>query len=74
MAGAVWGTPMAIRVGLHHVTEYHYDREVALGPHTIRLRPCVHSRTPILAYSLKVLPEPHFENWQQDPFGNWAGR
>ena len=65
---------MAIRVGLHHVTEYRYDREVNLSPHVIRLRPCVHTRTPVLAYSLKILPENHFINWQQDPFGNWAAR
>ncbi len=65
---------MAIRVGLHHITEYRYDREVALSPHVVRLRPCVHSRTPVPAYSLKVLPEPHFLNWQQDPFGNWVAR
>jgi uncharacterized protein (DUF2126 family)/transglutaminase-like putative cysteine protease len=66
--------PMAIRVGLHHVTEYRYDREVTLSPHVIRLRPCVHSRTPVLAYSLNVEPRGHFINWQQDPFGNWAAR
>ncbi len=65
---------MAIRVGLHHVTEYRYDREVGLSPHVIRLRPCVHSRTPVLAYSLGIEPANHFINWQQDPFGNWNAR
>lgn len=65
---------MAIRVGLHHVTEYRYDREVNLSPHVVRLRPCVHSRTPVLAYSLSIEPANHFINWQQDPFGNWNAR
>ena len=35
---------MAIRVALHHYTEYAYDRPVSLSPHVFRLRPAVHSR------------------------------
>lgn len=65
---------MAIRVALNHRTIYHYDRAINLGPQTIRLRPAPHARTPIKAYSLKVRPENHFINWQQDPFSNYSAR
>src|SRR5262245_17289363 len=65
---------MAIRVSLHHVTEYRYDRPVTIQPHVVRLRPAPHCRTPILAYSLRVHPEPHFLNWQQDPYSNYLAR
>ena len=65
---------MAIRVAIKHKTTYHYDRPVSLSPHIFRLRPAVHSRTPIEAYSFKISPKEHFINWQQDPFGNYQAR
>jgi len=65
---------MTIRVALNHQTRYRFDRPVKLWPHEIRLRPAAHSRTPISGYSLKVSPEKHFINWQQDAFGNWLAR
>jgi transglutaminase-like putative cysteine protease len=65
---------MSIRIALHHKTHYRFDRLVKATPHTVRLRPAAHTRTPIEAYSLKVLPPKHFINWQQDPFGNYLAR
>lgn len=65
---------MSIHVALRHTTVYTFDRRVTLSPHVVRLRPAPHSRTPILAYTLKITPETHFINWQQDPFGNYLAR
>ncbi len=65
---------MAIRVALNHKTKYTYDHLVTFEPHVIRLRPAAHCRTPIVSYSLRVTPEPHYLNWQQDPYGNYLAR
>jgi len=65
---------MGIRVALNHSTRYTYDRAVTMMPHIVRLRPAPHTRTPVLSYSLKIEPEGHFLNWQQDPYSNHLAR
>ncbi|WP_250462724.1 DUF2126 domain-containing protein [Microbulbifer litoralis] len=65
---------MTTRVALRHTTEYRFDRAVTLAPHTLRLRPTPHARTPVSAYTLRIEPAEHCINWQQDPFGNYQAR
>ncbi len=63
-----------MRIHLHHVTHYQYDRVVTLGPQLVRLHPTPHCRSRISSYALTVQPPSHFINWQQDPLGNHLAR
>ena len=74
LPGAATLPGVTIRVALEHRTTYTFAEPVEVFPHTVRLRPAPHSRTPIAAYSLNVSPREHFINWQQDPFGNYLAR
>jgi uncharacterized protein (DUF2126 family)/transglutaminase-like putative cysteine protease len=65
---------MGIQVALNHRTQYRYDRPITLGPQVVRLRPAAHCRTPILSYSLNIIPNKHYIHWQQDQHGNHQAR
>ena len=65
---------MTIRVAIRHHTDYRFDRQVALGPHVLRMKPAPHSRTRIESYSMTIEPGGHFINWQQDAYANHLAR
>ncbi|OAP37792.1 IMP dehydrogenase [Sinorhizobium glycinis] len=65
---------MSIKASIYHLTHYKYDRPVRLSPQIIRLKPAAHSKTKVISHSLKVSPENHFVNLQQDPYGNYLAR
>ncbi|MGV0877783.1 transglutaminase family protein [Martelella sp. FLE1502] len=65
---------MSIKAAIYHLTHYKYDKPVNLGPQIIRLKPASHSKTKVISHSLKVKPDNHFVNLQQDPYGNYQAR
>ncbi|RUT34903.1 transglutaminase family protein [Arsenicitalea aurantiaca] len=65
---------MSIKAAVYHLTHYRYDRPVILQPQIIRLQPAPHSKTKVLSHSLRVSPDKHFVNFQQDPYGNHLAR
>ncbi len=65
---------MSIKAAIYHLTHYKYDNPVNLGPQIIRLKPAAHSKTKVISHALKVTPENHFVNLQQDPYGNYQAR
>jgi uncharacterized protein (DUF2126 family)/transglutaminase-like putative cysteine protease len=65
---------MSIKAAIYHRTHYKYDRPVILAPQIIRLQPAPHSKTKVLSHSLRVTPNLHFVNTQQDPYGNFLTR
>lgn len=65
---------MGNKVALKHRTQYLYDKAVSLGPQVIQLRPAPHARTPVLSYSLRIVPEEHVLHWQLDVHHNRVAR
>src|SRR5579863_3176408 len=65
---------MELQVALKHRTRYQYGKAVSLGPQTIRLRPALHCRTPVLSYSLDITPPDHLLIWQFDASSNQQAR
>ena len=59
-----------MRIALHHVTEYLYDRPVALGPQIIRLCPASHYSGQLHSYSMRVEPRNADIRWHTDAFAN----
>ena len=66
---------MAMRVALHHVTRYRYDRPVTLvaARGAAAARAALPHADPRAIRSASSRAD-HFLNWQQDPYGNYLAR
>jgi len=61
---------MVRAVTITHVTTYRYDRQVLMGPQTIRLSPAPHAAARILRHAVVVEPGNHSLFHRRDPQGN----
>ena len=59
---------------VQHSTTYHYPNAVRLEPHTFRLRPRMTTTQRLLAFQIKILPEPEGTTECLDQDGNLALR
>lgn len=55
---------------VHHTTLYRYRREVAFGPHRMMFLPQEGHDQRVLAFDLKIAPEPAGIRWSNDVLGN----
>jgi transglutaminase-like putative cysteine protease len=58
------------RLTIHHNTVYRYGQPVAFGEHRSMLRPRDSHDLRVIAYDLRIVPEPMSLRWIHDVFGN----
>jgi transglutaminase-like putative cysteine protease len=58
------------RLTIHHKTVYRYTHPVAFGEHRSMLRPRDSHDLRVIAYDLRIVPEPMSLRWIHDVFGN----
>lgn len=63
-----------MHIDVEHLTTYSYSEPVALGPHTVRLRPRPDGSLRELDYALAVEPAPALRSEQLDAAGNLVTR
>ena len=63
-----------MQFNIRHITTYHYDRPVHLGPHIVRLKPRDDGRQRLLDYQCAVTPEPVLQSDVLDAAGNQVTR
>jgi transglutaminase-like putative cysteine protease len=63
-----------MQIDVEHLTTYSYSEPVALGPHTVRLRPRPDGSFRELGYGLVVEPAPALRSEQLDAAGNLVTR